>query len=737
MRLRLAIAFVCSCVVALGSANAASASVPGGFSQLPGAAGCVSDGGAGGCTAGHGFGTNVRIAISPDGRNAYLTTFFTSDTLLVFDRDPGTGALTQKPGQDGCFRETAATANCASAPLMHDPFGVALTPDGRTLYVTAFDASRVIAFTRDPATGRLTLKPGGAGCISGLVNDGPCRHANGMSTVDDLAVSPDGRNLYVASGFDDAGAVTALAIDGAGELSAVADGAEGAGCLRDTFGNGCMDARALGSPRGMHFGPGGTTLYVATSKLINGGQSVNGGVTVLKRDPGSGRLKVMDGVTGCIAAAAVDGCDVLPEIGPTADVAVDAGVVYAATGEDNAGRVVALDRLADGGIQRHAGTARCVSGVPFAGCSTARGLVQAGSLALSSDGADLYIASSALLELDRTAGGGIVARPDARGCAFLVALANCATIFGFTGGAQYVALAPDGHNLYLTSNQALAEIAVFKRDSTGPECGTDAVTVQAGSTVTLHLPCGDADGDPFNVSIVNPPNLGSLGGVDNVARTVAYAAPRDQNGTATITFQAAYPDGTFPSSGSITVTVEGATVNPGGGGGGPLGIDKDHDGFFAGQDCNDDNAAIRPGALEIKGNRVDENCDGISEPFRTVASGLSTKWDVKGSRLKLTGLTITQAPAQPFSAEIRCSGKGCPFKRKPLKGKVSKKAMNALRSLSSKQRAFRAKQTLQVWISAPGFNTKVAQLALKAGKIPTIVPLCLPPGATRPQSSCT
>ena len=41
-----------------------------------------------------------------------------------------------------------------------------------------------------------------------------------------------------------------------------------------------------------------------------------------------------------------------------------------------------------------------------------------------------------------------------------------------------------------------------------------------------------------------------------------------------------------------------------------LSIDKDNDGFCANADCDENNSAINPDAIEIPNNGVDENCDG-------------------------------------------------------------------------------------------------------------------------------
>jgi hypothetical protein len=276
--------------------------------------------------------------------------------------------------------------------------------------------------------------------------------------------------------------------------------------------------------------------------------------------------------------------------------------------------------------------------------------------------------------------------------------------------------------------QTTDAVVVVKRDF-APRCVDQSLSVGFESAVAAPLACVDRNGDALTLSIASPPSAGQLGAIDAAGARVFYNPFGGFTGADAFKFRA-FAGGQTSNTAVVSLEVAAAPPAPLAGG-----LDGDRDGFFAGQDCNDASAAIRPGALEVRGNRVDENCDGLAEPFPTVSSGVSAKWDIDGSRFTLTQLTISNPP-KGASFQLRCTGRGCPVRTKKLSGKVRRGALNALPSLGKKTK-YRAKQTLEVRISAPGFNTKVARLALKAGKVPPVVALCLAPGASKPQKTCT
>lgn len=155
--------------------------------------------------------------------------------------------------------------------------------------------------------------------------------------------------------------------------------------------------------------------------------------------------------------------------------------------------------------------------------------------------------------------------------------------------------------------------------------------------------------------------------------------------------------------------------------------DADSDGYPANIDCNDQSSAINPGAREVRGNNVDENCDGIAAPFRRLNLRLTIGVDVFARYTRFTALRIRRLPAGS-RVRLRCRGKGCPFKRRKVS--VAKGTANLLPPL--RRAKLRPRTVVEIRVTAPESIGRVISLRVRQGKAPRKRTRCLPPGTTRP-----
>lgn len=351
----------------------------------------------------YGLDSAASVAASPDGDHVYAAGF-ADNTVVVFGRNGATGELSYiEMEQDGVDNVDG----------LYGAHSVAISPDGNHVYVAGFHDSAVTAFERNGATGELfyvETEWDGVDSVDGLL---------GARAV---AVSPDGKWVYVAGFLDNAVAI--FERNGTtGELSYV-----------ETEWDNVDDVDGLYGAISVVASPAGDHVYVAGF--------YDNAVAVFDQDETSGELDFVEMVQDNVGG--VDGLNNIYSVA----VGPNGSHVYAAGGGDDAVAIFDRDQVTG---------ALTYTGMEQDGVGGVDGLDGVSSVTVNPDGDRVYTVSMldngvTVFHRDRTSG----------------VLSYIETEWDSTNGvdglygAILTAVSPDGRHVYIAGFGDDA-VAVFER----------------------------------------------------------------------------------------------------------------------------------------------------------------------------------------------------------------------------------------------------------------------------------
>lgn len=446
-----------------------------------------------------------------------------------------TGELESGPAGSAACAAIPATSGSGVKSGLDKLESVAVSPDGRSVYVAAgLEDDAVAHFSRDPVTGAVTY----ATCFSGdtsLVSCAPIAGAtasgedSGLRAPESIAVSPDGRSVYATSRFDDAiaqfsrdpasGALTYIGCDSSEDAS-VPPCDPIATPTADGINSGFDDPKI----KAVVFSPDGRFVYASGSN--------DDSVVVLARDTGSGALSFDSCITG--ESQSSPPCAKIPEAGAGGSGSGLDEPRWLATGPDEVSLyAVANSDDAIARFSRNPATGALAFADCITGDSTGAGSGPGGSgacaeipsaspsgntsgfsfpraMAISAEGNSAYAVSgndAAVLSFDRDPASGALTylgcvtgalavgpAPDGSGACSLL---PGATTFGDGSGfdqMRSMAISADGVSLY-TSAQADDAVATFDRDPTTGALTYDGCVTGDADVACAALPAANPGGE--------------------------------------------------------------------------------------------------------------------------------------------------------------------------------------------------------------------------------------------------
>ena len=222
--------------------TAAALAATGDLTQPAGTAGCISETGAGSCADGRALHCASAVAVSPDGKSVYVVASEVSDAVVRLNRNPTTGAITQPAGSRRGASARPGRGRAPTAMGSTARLGSRSARTGRASTSPRTSAAPWRASTATRPPGRSPSPPGAPAASARRGAGGPCADGHGFNSRDlRWRSAPTGRASTSPPSVSNA----VVRLNRNTTTGAISQPAGAAGCISHTGAGPCADGHGL------------------------------------------------------------------------------------------------------------------------------------------------------------------------------------------------------------------------------------------------------------------------------------------------------------------------------------------------------------------------------------------------------------------------------------------------------------------------------------------------------------